>query len=86
MFRYVISFILLLSVMLSSCNVDTKNSKIDTPLYLNATYSIDERVDDLLKRMTLEEKVAQMCQYVGIEHMKIAEHDLSAEEMLSGPG
>ncbi|MCK4919661.1 MAG: glycoside hydrolase family 3 C-terminal domain-containing protein [Bacteroidales bacterium] len=82
MFRYVISFILLLSVMLSSCNVDTKNSKIDTPLYLNATYSIDERVDDLLKRMTLEEKVAQMCQYVGIEHMKIAEHDLSAEEML----
>lgn len=32
----------------------------DTPLYRDRTRSIDERTDDLLSRMTLEEKVAQM--------------------------
>ncbi len=31
-----------------------------TPLYKNATAPIDKRVEDLLKRMTLEEKVAQI--------------------------
>jgi beta-glucosidase len=31
-----------------------------TPLYKDATRPIPERVDDLLRRMTLEEKVAQM--------------------------
>lgn len=34
-----------------------------------------------MKRMTLEEKIAQMCQYVGLEHMRKAEKDLSPEEM-----
>ena len=32
----------------------------DQPKYLDHTQSIDERVDDLVARMTLEEKVAQM--------------------------
>lgn len=41
-----------------------------TPIYLNASYSVDERVDDLLSRMTLEEKVYQMNQFVGLDHMK----------------
>lgn len=38
------------------------------PLYLDPKQPVEKRVTDLLKRMTLEEKVAQMCQYVGIEH------------------
>ncbi len=32
--------------------------------YLNAQLPIEDRVNDLLQRMTLEEKVGQMCQYV----------------------
>jgi beta-glucosidase len=41
--------------------------------YRNARLSVEERVADLLRRMTVEEKAAQMCQYVGIEHIKAAE-------------
>ena len=36
--------------------------------YLNKDLSVDERVDDLMKRMTLEEKVAQMTQFVGLNY------------------
>jgi len=35
------------------------------PLYLNPSQPIDKRVEDLLKRMTIEEKIGQMCQYSG---------------------
>ncbi len=42
----------------------------ETPAYLNSNLSIEKRVDDLLSRMTLEEKVGQMCQYVGLEHQR----------------
>ena len=40
------------------------------PLYKNSKQPVEKRVNDLLKRMTLEEKVAQMCQYVGPEHIR----------------
>jgi beta-glucosidase len=36
----------------------------EQPLYLNARASVESRVDDLLRRMTLEEKVGQMDQIV----------------------
>ena len=49
--------------------------------YLDRTLSVEDRIDDLMSRMTLEEKIAQMCQYVGIEHMKQAERNLTKEEM-----
>jgi beta-glucosidase len=57
------------------------NQTTTTPLYLDASVAVDQRVDDLLSRMTQEEKVAQMCQYVGLDHMKQAEKNLSKEEM-----
>lgn len=53
----------------------------ETPLYLDPQQPIEKRVEDLIKRMTLEEKVAQMSQYVGIEHMKAAEKEMTLEEM-----
>ncbi len=53
----------------------------DTPLYLDPQQPIEKRIEDLMKRMTLEEKVAQMSQYVGIEHMKAAEKEMTLEEM-----
>ncbi|MDG1760702.1 MAG: glycoside hydrolase family 3 N-terminal domain-containing protein [Flavobacteriaceae bacterium] len=54
----------------------------NTPLYLNPQAATQDRVKDLMDRMTLEEKVAQMCQYVGLDHMKKAEKELSPEELL----
>jgi len=35
------------------------------PLYLDPKRSIEKRVEDLLRRMTTEEKIGQMCQYSG---------------------
>lgn len=45
--------------------------------YRNATLSIDERVEDLLHRMTLEEKTAQTISY---QHLKFEEDGSLAEE------
>jgi beta-glucosidase len=44
------------------------SAKAQQVLYLDPKQPVEKRVQDLLKRMTLEEKIAQMCQYVGIEH------------------
>jgi beta-glucosidase len=52
------------------------------PIYLDSSVDIENRLSDLMARMTLEEKVAQMCQYVGLEHMKKAEKSISAEELI----
>ena len=51
------------------------------PAYLNTSLSVNKRIDDLMSRMTLYEKACQMNQFVGLEHMKKAEKDLSAEDM-----
>lgn len=55
--------------------------KGNLPPYLDKNLPVEKRVDDLLDRMTLEEKVAQMCQFVGLEHMRAAEKSLSPEEI-----
>lgn len=73
-----VNFILFITIvligMLSACSKD----KI---LYKDASQPVEVRVDDLLKRMTLEEKVGQMCQWVGLEHMKSAERDLTEMQL-----
>lgn len=40
------------------------------PLYKDARQPVEKRVDDLMGRMTLEEKIAQMSQYVGPNHIR----------------
>ncbi|TRX71786.1 glycoside hydrolase family 3 N-terminal domain-containing protein [Carboxylicivirga sp. M1479] len=76
-------YFLLLGIILLTFGCQSSHEINDKPIYLNASNPIDTRVDDLLSRMTLEEKVAQMCQYVGLDHMKQAEQNLSKEEMES---
>ena len=49
--------------------------------YLDSNLDVNVRVDDLMSRMTLFEKACQMNQFVGLEHMKKAEKDLSPEDM-----
>lgn len=51
------------------------------PPYLNSKLPVEERVKDLMSRMTLEEKIAQMCQYVGLEHIKENEKKLTAQQI-----
>ena len=54
------------------------------PLYLDSTQPVAKRIEDLMSLMTLEEKIAQMCQYVGLEHMRDAEKNITEEELLNG--
>ena len=69
---------LLLFIFYASFSLIAQNN----PLYLDSNADIEDRLSDLMARMTLEEKVAQMCQYVGLEHMKKAEKSISAEELI----
>lgn len=62
--------ICLLSAFALQAQVD-KGEK--SPVYLDAKAKVEDRVNDLLGRMTLKEKVAQMCQYVGFQHIREAE-------------
>jgi beta-glucosidase len=66
----------------------------EEPLYTDPSASIDDRADDLLARMTLEEKVAQLATMypnanvrLGIPHLKSAEalHGVTLEHATSFP-
>ena len=71
------NFFFVIVALIYSCN----NSS-DSPIYLDSNYSSEDRVEDLMSRMTLEEKVGQMCQYVGIDYLKkqIKRKNLSVDE------
>ncbi len=70
----------LITLLFSTLVCFAQNQK-STQLYLDSSFTVDERVDDLMRRMTLYEKACQMNQFVGIEHMKKAEKNLSVEDM-----
>ncbi len=52
-------FVLTAFAVLVGCAKDEQSTQTP-PLYLNESASIDERVNDLVTRLTLEEKVAQL--------------------------
>ena len=60
---------------------DASYAQEKTTNYLDSSLSVDKRIDDLMSRMTLFEKACQMNQFVGLEHMKKSEKDLSEEDM-----
>ncbi|OHX64073.1 glycoside hydrolase family 3 N-terminal domain-containing protein [Flammeovirga pacifica] len=78
--RKLINGIIALLIAFGIVGCETKANN-DQPIYKNPAVAVKDRVADLMSRMTLEEKVAQMAQYVGPEHMKQAEKDLSPEEL-----
>jgi len=51
--------------------------------YQNVNLSAEQRVNDLITRMTLREKSGQMSQYVGIEHIKEAEQSISEQNLIN---
>ena len=65
-------------LLFTSCFVFSQNSVYP---YLDSDLDVTKRVEDLMSRMTLYEKACQMNQFVGLEHMKKAEKDLSPEDM-----
>ena len=65
-------------LLLTSSLIFSQNSYYP---YLDSNLDVNVRVDDLMSRMTLFEKACQMNQFVGLEHMKKAEKDLSPEDM-----
>ena len=56
----------LLFIFFASFSLIAQNN----PLYLDSNAEVEDRLSDLMARMTLEEKVGQMCQYVGLEYLK----------------
>ena len=61
-------------LLLNSCADDRKE------IYKDPSAPIEQRIEDLLSRMTIEEKVGQMNQFVGVEHIK-SNDQMTAEEL-----
>lgn len=59
----------------------TYGGEKEKPLYKEASAPVEKRVEDLIARMTLEEKVGQMNQFVGVEHIKANSAVLTEEEL-----
>ncbi|HEX7295293.1 MAG TPA: glycoside hydrolase family 3 C-terminal domain-containing protein, partial [Pyrinomonadaceae bacterium] len=66
----------LLLVIFACFGLPVGSSQSSTPPYLNATSPVETRVDDLVARMTLEEKVSQMMNAApAIPRLGIPEYD-----------
>ena len=76
MSKYFLSPVLCLFI-LTACNHKSES------IYLDSNYSDQERVEDLLSRMTMEEKVAQMCQYVGLNYLSSENESSLTEDILN---
>jgi len=72
---------LLLITFLTCFNISAQNDSYR--LYLDSSKSYNDRLNDLMSRMTLEDKVYQMNQFVGLDHMRKAEKDLSPEDLVN---
>ncbi|MGV8827216.1 MAG: glycoside hydrolase family 3 N-terminal domain-containing protein [Breznakibacter sp.] len=73
--------IILVSLALLSLISCKNGGQGEAPIYLDRSQPVEMRVENLLQQMTLEEKVAQMCQYVGPQHIREAEIQVSADEL-----
>ncbi|MGB8478698.1 MAG: glycoside hydrolase family 3 C-terminal domain-containing protein [Acidobacteriaceae bacterium] len=79
--------ILLLMVAFPCCRKVAAQSSLSTPIYLDAKQPISARVDDLLRRMTLKEKVGQLnlpCAYVDELGKTSAEKMAAARKFAAG--
>lgn len=71
----------LLTIVIMAITMNAMAGTKEQPIYKNPKASVEQRVNDLLSRMTLEEKVGQMNQLVGIEHFKQNSASMTAEEL-----
>ena len=78
---------LLLVCLLPYCSALRAQAGGDSPIYLDSKRLIEERVDDLLSRMTLREKIGQLnlpCVYVKQLGSDIASKRLAAQRFAAG--
>jgi beta-glucosidase len=96
--KQIFSFLFLLSFILSACGMQTPAAPVsiqspviatktsESPISTNPSQPVETRVDDLLKRMTLDEKIGQMTQ---VEKNSIGPGDITKYyigSILSGGG
>ena len=88
--RVSVKLILALVVLfLNSLSLGQAAKVSDSPLYLDPSQPMDTRVNDLLSRMTLEEKASQLVnQSRAIPHLQIPEYDWRSEALhgIAGAG
>lgn len=70
---------LISAIMINTCICTTAMSSND--VYKDPAAPVKERVENLLSQMTLEEKVGQMNQFVGVEHIKANSAVMTADEL-----
>ena len=68
-------------IMISAAIASVSCTGDRNPVYLDPEAPVEKRVKDLLSRMTLEEKVGQMNQFVGLEHIRKNEASLTEEDL-----
>ncbi len=71
------NILLMMTIGISICSCSSDKGEI----YKDPNAPIEARIDDLLGRMTVEEKVGQMNQFVGIEHIKHNSATMTEEEL-----
>lgn len=63
-----------------------ENSENNNPIYLDPTQPIEKRVEDLISRMTVDEKVAQLRSYYAYEVMEHGNVSTEKMQKLAGNG
>ncbi|MAJ51591.1 MAG: beta-glucosidase [Flammeovirgaceae bacterium] len=56
--------------------------KLNGQIYKNPNTNIEDRITDLMDKMTLEEKIGQMCQFVAPAHIEKTKSRLKGEELI----
>ena len=71
-------YLLLILLLSISSNAFSKQFK-----HLDTSLSYEERVNHLMDIMTLDEKIAQMCQFVGLNYLASTSKNMTTEDILN---